>query len=95
MENIEINDKKTPLRIDFISEFYYKNCQHIIDNILGELCPMTILRASTVCQTWKIILKQSSKFPHDIAQLFNRYHAKNPFPIEELHGGQHLSSFEA
>jgi len=94
MENMEINDKKPPLQIDFISEFYYKNCQHIIDNILGELCPMTILRASTVCQTWKIILKQSSKFPHDIAQLFNRYHAKNPFPIEDLHGGQHLSSFE-
>ena len=70
---MEINDRKLPLRIDFISEFYYKNCQHIIDNILGELCPMTILRASTVCQTWKIILKQSSKFPHDIAQLFNRY----------------------
>ena len=44
---MEINDRKLPLRIDFISEFYYKNCQHIIDNILGELCPMTILRAST------------------------------------------------
>ena len=55
-------DKKMPIRVDFISEFHYRNCQHIIDNILEHLCPMTIFKASKVCQTWKIILKQSSKF---------------------------------
>ena len=95
MDPLESNDKKIPVRVDFISEFHYKNCQHIIDNILEQLCPMTIFKASAVCQTWRNILKQSSKYPHDIAQLFNRYHAKNPFPIEDLQSGQHLSSYKA
>ena len=91
----ESNDQKSPIRIDFLSEFYYKNCQHIIDNILGQLCPVTLLRCSSVCQTWKIILKQSANFPHDISQLFYRYHAKNSFPIEDLHSGHHLSNYQA
>ena len=79
---MEINDRKLPLRIDFISEFYYKNCQHIIDNILGELCPMTILRASTGQLKSKFYKKRGATFFYDITRKlgpldFTQYRSKS------------------
>ena len=41
MDLLESNDKKIPIRVDFISEFHYKNCQHIIDNILEHQFRLT------------------------------------------------------
>ena len=78
--------------IDFISELHAKNCQHIIDNILENLSPIVILKASTVSEAWRFIVKESKKYPHDFAQLFEKYHANNPsMSKEDLLGKQTLS----
>lgn len=68
-------------RIDFLDEFYMRNCQHIIDNILSNLSPITVLRASKVCSKWRQMIKESHQFPHQLAQLFEKYLARNP--VEE------------
>lgn len=82
-------------RIDFLHELYMRNCQHIIDNILSNLSPMTILRASKVCLKWRQIVKESNQFPHRIAQLFEKYLARNPVEnAEDIFDLQMLSKYE-
>lgn len=81
-------------KIDFIGELHLKNCQHIIDNILQNLTPITVLRTSKVCQRWKEVIKDSPRYPHKIAQLFHKYLDLNPFEPEDLLGGQHLTHYK-
>ncbi len=114
--NSEDSESDNEDLVDFISELHKRNCQHIIDNILQNLSPVTILRVSKVCQSWKAIgkhifsvfssdpcfyfcllylVRESSQFPTDLAQLFHKYHTRNSgYDTEELFDQRHLDNFQ-
>ena len=80
------------VRIDFISELSQRNCEHIINQILENLSPITIIKCTKVNQEWNLILRSCNVFPHDLNRTFELYYQLNPFPIKSVMG-DHLSTY--
>ena len=80
------------VRVDFLSELSQRNCDHIINQILENLSPITIIKCTKVNQEWNVILRSSNVFPHDLNRTFELYHQLNPFPMKSLIGN-HLSTY--
>lgn len=70
--------------IDFFTELSNRNCQHIIENILTNLSPISILTSAKVSKSWNDILSTCRHYPHDLNNIFQRYLKKNPLPFQDI-----------